>query len=414
MRHAWLGLVAVLLVGACAVEDLSTASSYVSGPATVSTDKTSYTETQDVIVSWSNLTTPLSTTDWVAIAPSGSALTAVSQWAYTNVARAYSNDTYTLEGESAPFTIAMGTGGTVSVTHDQPTYHLDQTMVASFSGLPGNARDYIAIAPAGSSDMTITSYRYTNGQAAGSVTFANGIAYTGLYRSDGPELNSGLYVMRAYLNDTYTKVAETAPFQIGATITTSASMIPAFGSITVSWTNMPGNRDWIALAPDKSALSANPVWLYTDNSVNGSLTFNPSVGVAGDYRARAFTNDSQAYQGESPVFTVTGGGGTTVTLTTDHTTYAPGAPIVVSWTGAPGNDLDWVDVAPQGTWCQWLRAVDVPALADERLDHVLRADHPRHLRRSPAVQRQLFGAPRERVVHRPVGQVGNSVSALTL
>lgn len=370
MRNGCLGLVVAMAMGACAMDEYASTQQADTLAATVTTDKTDYTFTQGVTVSWSGMTTPTSSTDWISIAPSGSDDTTVSQWVYTNgaasgsvtfggspqpgtyVARAYSNDTYTKEGESAPFTIAAISGGAVTLSAGGTTFHMDDTLTVQFTGMPGNTKDYITIAPVGSSDTTITTYRYTNGGTNGSVTFTNGIAYTGLYRTDNPELTSGQYVFRAYVNDTYTKIFESAPVQIGATITMGASSYPAFGAMTVSWTNMPGNRDWIALEQDGSDFNSKPVWAYTGDATSGTMTFPSGAGVVGKWHARAFTQDTYDYQGESVLFDVTsgsGGGTGQPTITSDATTYAPGATINISWTNAPGNDKDWIDIAPQGS-----------------------------------------------------------------
>jgi hypothetical protein len=58
----------------------------------------------------------------------------------------------------------------------------------AFSGMPGNARDWISIAPAGAADTAFASYAYTNGEASGTVELR------------APE-TPGLYELRAYFDD---------------------------------------------------------------------------------------------------------------------------------------------------------------------------------------------------------------------
>ncbi len=329
-----------------------TASQNATGPAALTTDASSYNTTVPIVVSWSGM--PTNSTDWIDIAPSGSPLTTVTRWVYTGgtasgthsfegpasgtyVIRGFENDSYTLDGESDPFTV--GTTGAAALSFDTTSYFIDQNIVVSWSGLPGNAKDWITIAPVGSSDAVTTTWQYTGGGTSGSMTFTNGIWTSGY--------PSGSYTARAFINDTFTKVGEIATgVQMGATVTTDTSSYAQYGTITVNWTNLDGAaNDWIALAPQGSDQSNVTIWKYTGGGNNGSVTFNPGLSSTGNYVARAFEKDNYILAGTSPTFAVTSAGAG-VTVTTDASTYALGAPVTVTWAGMPTNNNDWIAIAP--------------------------------------------------------------------
>lgn len=92
---------------------------------------------------------------------------------------------------------------TPRVTTSTGAYDTNGTITVTWSGLPGNLLDWVAVAPQGSSDTTFTQRVYTNGAKSGSATL--------------PGVANGTYVARAYVNDTFTKVAESAKFAVLAT-----------------------------------------------------------------------------------------------------------------------------------------------------------------------------------------------------
>lgn len=183
--------------------------------ATVTTNATTYTTNDPIMVSWTGLAG--STTDWISIASSGSSDYAFIRWVYTGgtvngsttfaalqpgtyVARSYNYNNYVKVAESVPFTI--GGAGSTTVTNDNTAYTTAQSAVVTFGGMLGSATDWISIAPQGSSATTFSTYRYTGGVTSGSVT----IPLAGL--------TPGTYVSRAYFNDGYTIQAESAAFTL--------------------------------------------------------------------------------------------------------------------------------------------------------------------------------------------------------
>jgi hypothetical protein len=112
------------------------------------------------------------------------------------VARAFANDDYILLAESAPFSVSVSGGATVSTDH--ASYAAGATVTVTYAGLPGSFHDWIAIAPAGSPNTSVVAFVFANGQTSGTATFS---APTG-----------GTYVARAFANDDYILLAESAPF----------------------------------------------------------------------------------------------------------------------------------------------------------------------------------------------------------
>ena len=346
-----------LMLSGCVVDDPSTSEVSANvGTATITTDMATYTYNSTVTVTWSGM--PTNATDWVAIAPAGSAMTSVTRWAYTGgaasgsaqlsgpatggsyVARGFSNDTYTLEGESAAFTVQDPSGTQAVLTPDSQVYTMTQPITITWSGLPGNLKDWIAIAPAGGSTTNQAEWRYTGGGTSGVTVFTDGLQMTGY--------PAGSYVARAYLNDTFTLVGESAAFTIGSGITTNKGTYTVQEAITVTWSGLPTNpQDWVALAPAGSANSTVTQWVYTGGVSGGMHTFGGGLASTGSYVARAFLNGGYTLLGESAPFTVTALAA--AGITTDAQTYALGAFVTVSWSGLPTNMLDWISIAPVGS-----------------------------------------------------------------
>jgi predicted small secreted protein len=336
----------VFMAGCLSGPGVSETSANLGGVPTVSASASSYTTGQAVTVTWSDLTT--NQHDWIGIAPVGSDALTVVTWAYTNgldagshafsglpngsfVARAFSDDGYTMIDESAPFDVVAPSAGVVST--NASTYSFDSDIVVTWSGLPGNANDWISIAPQGAAATTATRWVYTGGATSGSFGF----------ESPG---TGGAFVARAYLDDSYTMIGESAAFLLGTGVSASKSAYTTAEPIVVNWENLPTNQfDWIAIAPAGSPSTSVTTWVYTNGVSTGQHAFG-ALG-AGTYVVRAFENNSYTLLDESDQFTVGSVGGSTVS--SDSATYAPGADITVTWSGLPGNQNDWIAIAPDGS-----------------------------------------------------------------
>jgi hypothetical protein len=163
--------------------------------------------------------------------------------------------------------------------------------------LPGNPKDWISLAPAGSPDTTWVAWVFTGGQISGTATFS------------APH-QSGSYVARAFLNNTWTRLAESASFTVTVPITTSTistdqSSYAADATVTVTYAGLPGNvEDWISLAPAGSPDTTWVAWVFTGGQTSGTAIFSAPLQT-GSYVARAFLNNTWTLLGESASFTVT-------------------------------------------------------------------------------------------------------------
>jgi hypothetical protein len=197
--------------------------------------------------------------------------------------------------ESASFTVTGTAPPPVTISTDHASYASGAAVTVTYAGLPGNAKDWIALAPLGSPDTTIVTWVYTGGLVSGTATLT-------------APANAGSYVARAFANDSYTLLAESASFTVAApppvTISTDQSSYAVGDTVTVTYAGLPGNaKDWIALAPAGSPNSTFVTWVYTGGQTSGTATFSAPANV-GSYVARAFANDTLMLLAESASFTV--------------------------------------------------------------------------------------------------------------
>jgi hypothetical protein len=136
------------------------------------------------------------------------------------VARAFSNNTYTLLVESTPFTVVAST-----ISTDHSNYAPGATITVTYTGMPGNTNDWIAIAAAGSDNTSYVDFAFTNGQTNGTATFVVS--------------TPGLYVARSFRFNTYSLIAQSPIFTVcgdtGGTLCfvahlTQAEEVPPTGS----------------------------------------------------------------------------------------------------------------------------------------------------------------------------------------
>jgi len=342
-RAFWFSL--PLIVAACGAEKSPPSSIETKVAAlgeTISTDQTSYQSGATITVTYAGL--PGNQQDWIGIAPAGSPAEGYVAYVYTNgqtsgtatftapaagtyVARAHLNNGAALLAESAPFTVVPP-----PIATDRSSYTSGSTITVTYSGLPGNAQDWIAIAAAGSDTMNFVAYVYTNGQTSGTATFT------------APA--SGTFVARAFPNDTFNLLVESSPFTISATpaISTDAASYAPGATVTVTYSGLPGNqKDWIGISAAGSANTSFVSYVYTNGQTSGTATF--TAPAFGTFVARAFPNDTFNLLVESSPFTIV----VTPAVSTDAASYVAGATVTVTYSGLPGNQKDWVGIAAAGS-----------------------------------------------------------------
>src|SRR5262245_21386673 len=207
----------------------------------------------------------------------------------------------------------VGALGDPSVTTDASGYQSGAPVMVNYDGLPGNAHDWIAIAPAGAPADNYVAWVYTGGLTTGTATFWT--------------LADGRYVARAFLNDTFTMLAESAPFTVGPAISTDKASYAPGETVTVTYAGLPGNqRDWIGISPAGSPASSYVAFVYTNGQTGGTATF--TAPSSGSFVARAYLNDTFTVIAESAPFTIG-----VPTISTDQSSYAPGATVTVTYAG---------------------------------------------------------------------------------
>jgi hypothetical protein len=115
-----------------------------------------------------------------------------------------------------------------TISTDQASYALGATITVTYAGMPGNAHDWIGLAPANSPNTTYVDYVFTNGQTSGTATFT--------------VATPGAYVVRGYQFNTYNILAESTFFSVGGpTISTDKSAYFPGATITMTFSGLPGN-----------------------------------------------------------------------------------------------------------------------------------------------------------------------------
>ncbi len=177
---------------------------------TVTTNASSYTTADPVIVSYSGMAGGV--TDYIGIytAPGGAFVTfqytgggASGQLSFSGLAvgtyeaRAFFNNGSVVQGTSSTFNVTGAVSNT-TVTTDAGSYPSGSPVQVSWTNMSGSQTDYVSIFTFPGD--TFVDYQYTYGPVNGSTTF-NGLA-------------AGTYVVRAFFNGGYVAQAQSAPFTI--------------------------------------------------------------------------------------------------------------------------------------------------------------------------------------------------------
>lgn len=248
-----------------------------------------------------------------------------------------------------------------------------EPMVVAFAGMSGDRQDYVATAPAGSPNSSFLAYAYTNAARDGSVT---------LPAPDAP----GTYELRAFFREDESVLRASLPFTVTggavatpdppatprastpgqpdpsarATLQLDRSTVGAGEEMEVRFSGMFGHaQDYVATAASGAPLSSYLQYRYTDAATEGSLRITAPT-APGAYEIRAFFMENESILRASLPFTVSAdlpaapGVGlpadtARARLTLDQTTYAPGAPIAVTYADMFGHSQDYVAVSPAGS-----------------------------------------------------------------
>jgi hypothetical protein len=292
--------------------------------------------------------------DWITVVPANAPLTSYGEYHYTAgvaagsmdfvalpvgnyEARAYFNDNFALVTRTA-FSVVDGVSG-VGVTSTKQSYLPQEAISIDWSGFTLDPTDWITIVPAGAGPMAFDEWHYTDGAAAGSMSFGG--------------LPEGAYEARAFFADGFTLAAKMS-FTVGLPpgVATEKTSYTTGDVVNVNFDHLPGAQlDWIAIAHAGSSPYDYVAWSYTNGATAGSLPF--SGLAAGEYEARAYGNDSFTLLATS-TFTVVAPNRAIAT----ESTYQVGAPVVVTFSGLPGNQMDWIAItdvdAPNTSYIMWV------------------------------------------------------------
>lgn len=191
---------------------------------------------------------------------------------------------------------------------------------------PGNDKDYLTIAKAGTPDRSYITYQYA--RDGKSLDFV------------APDL-AGDYELR-YLLGNGDKVIARQPLKVtsvSATINAPAQ-VAAGSTVTVQWTGPNNPRDFITLVPANAQEGAFHSYEYTakGNPVTLKVPDQP-----GNYELRYATGESYLTLGKSTLVVTPN----SASLDAPKTAVA-GSNLTIGWTG-PDNPQDYITIVPQGT-----------------------------------------------------------------
>ena len=183
----------------------------------------------------------------------------------------------------------------VRITTDLRRYGSGYPVPVTFAGLPGNAADKIALAPAGSPASTITTWIYAQQQRRGTYTFG--------------AVPDGSYVARIIENGAI--LAESASFAVGRVGVASLasdqmfySLIPNGTGVQITFAGLPASGATITIVDPNSPTTVRAILTVATSSGSTILTAGDSNAPlpAGMYEAQASANG--AFLGNSTTFRI--------------------------------------------------------------------------------------------------------------
>lgn len=171
----------------------------------------------------------------------------------------------------------------ITLTPDALSLPEGRAIRVSYDGLPGNDKDWLATAVAGSPDGDYIAYAYTSGARAGIANLP-------------PLMKAGKYEIRVYFDDLTSDRTVQARIPIEVTpappvnIQLDANTYAPGADIIVSFNSMPGNaKDWFALA--RAGEDGYLTYIYTGGNTTGTQTFR-APDEPGAYEIRAYFDDA--------------------------------------------------------------------------------------------------------------------------
>jgi hypothetical protein len=242
----------------------------------------------------------------------------------------------------------------------------------AFLGMSGSGQDYVATVAAGASLTSFLAYSYTGGLREGQLSLPAPTA-AGSYELRA-FFNEDETVLRASLGFTVTGNAvatttttTTTPMPVGpddsarATLALDGASYAPGATISVTYGGMSGSaNDYVSTAAAGAPNSSYLQYAYTNGATEGVATLT-APSEPGAYEVRAFYREDETILRGSIPFVVEGSApvvspvapsipedSARAVLELDRASYAPGAPISVTFAGMSGSTSDYVSVAPAG------------------------------------------------------------------
>ena len=310
---------------------------------------------------------PGGTADWVALYAAGAPNGSYQQWYYLNGQQSppasgltvanivftapAGNGTYEVRlFADGGFTLLSQTSFTVSnaapqISRDLPSVAPGTIITASVANGPGNATDWIALAPVGAAFGGYVDWRYLNGQQTppGAGSNSATVPFT------APN-TPGTYELRFYANNSATLLAASSSFTVSATapsLTAQPLLVGPGGGIRVQVANGPGNvGDWVGMYATGASFPNYQTYKY----LNG-LGTQPAAGLTsailsfvtptteGTYYFVLHSNNTSAILARSATFTVAS---SAPNIVPELLTVPPDAPVSFAVSNGPGNETDWL------------------------------------------------------------------------
>ena len=229
--------------------------------ANISTSKSSYLASEDIVVNFTNMLG--NTKDWIAVYPKGSSNSweNVLRWSWTKglqegtlslkklpigeyEVRSFFKNSFNSEATST-FTVteeeqAIENGVLLILNKD--VYAQNELIYINYKNMQGNANDWIAIYPKGSTYHfeNVIDHKYTLGNRSGEMAlggFSEGTTLDG--SAPMPGLAVGDYEVRAFFNNTL-HAEKVASFSVVDRAVVSTVYEEANGTISADWIHVSG------------------------------------------------------------------------------------------------------------------------------------------------------------------------------
>jgi hypothetical protein len=251
--------------------------------------------------------------------------------------RLYEKNTWTLLASSPTITVA-GVTFSVDATNVAP----GGTVTATVGNGPANLKDWVGLYAVGS--PAELDWKFLNGSRTAPTT-----GLTNATLSFTLPTAPGNYVLRFYLNDTYTVLGTSATMTVTApslTFTLSTTTSTPGGTVSATIANGPGNaKDWVALYAVGGTMELDWKFLNGSRTAPTAGTVNVSVPFTmpttpGTYVIRFYSNNTYALLAQSAQITVSAP--TVLGFTASPATSAPGGTVTGTIVNGPGYAMDWV------------------------------------------------------------------------